>query len=69
MLDDCARRFFKVAHKLPGGIRVNIIVEGHLFAAQLFGRGETNRTIRTQFIQRASLMRILAVPQVRNFVE
>src|SRR5256714_7565830 len=61
VLDDRARRLVEVADELPSGVRVNVVVERHLLAAEHFCVGYAAGSPGT--VQRGGLVRVLAVAQ------
>ncbi len=74
MLDDRAGQVVKVADKLPGGIGVHVVVEGHLLAGKqlrsdyalrrrLFGRLFIAKWILGT-IKAGLLMRVFAITEV-----
>ena len=45
MLDDRTGQFVKITDELPGGVGVNIVVEGHLLAGKQFGVGDSGSEV------------------------
>ena len=62
VLDDRHARLGEVVGAAPGGVRVDVVVVGHLLAVQLLGLGQAGRRGRVD-VERGLLVRVLAVAQ------
>src|SRR5947209_5863088 len=67
VLDDGARRLVEVADELPRGVRVNVVVEGHLLAAEHFGPRDA--ALFACAVERRLLVRVLAVAQLEGAMQ